>query len=237
MSNVIKLAALVSCALSALPAAAQPRIQNGHVTSQPAGSSLGQTVRTLAAAQTGIAWIGYSVPVVDGERVMCCFESNSTCCASCRLDPSDSTSMTTRSPAAPGGVVKLEGSDQMSVLLRVNPKGVERVRVFSEDCAIDAGGRSIVWLENVRPADSVAYLEGLVGSDSDRERITEGAVSAIALHADASADAALERLLTPGQPERIRRTVPFWLGSTRGRRGLDLLRRIVKEDVSSEVRK
>lgn len=237
MSNVTKLAVLVSCVLIAVPATAQPRIQNGRVTSQPSGSSLAQTVGTLAAAQTDVGWIGYSIPVVDGERVMCCFDSNSTCCASCRLDPSGSTSMTTRSPAAPGGVVKLEGSGQMSVLLRVSEKRVERVRVFSEDCGIDAGGRSIVWLENVRPADSVSYLEGLVAGVPDRDRIIDGAVTAIALHADASADAALERLVAPGQPERVRRTVPFWLGNTRGRRGLDVLRRIVKEDASNEVRK
>jgi HEAT repeat protein len=237
MSNVIKCVVLVCWVLSALPAAGQPRITNGRMTSQPVGSSLAETVRGLAAAQTDVVWIGYSIPAVDGERVMCCFDSNSTCCASCRLDPSSSTSMTMRSQPAQGGVVKLEGSGQMSVLLRVNARRVERVRVFSEDCAIDAGGRSVVWLENVRPADSVSYLEGLVGGDAERDRMTEGAVSAIALHADQAADLALERLVAPGQPDRVRRTVPFWLGNSRGRRGLDVLRRIVKEDASNEVRK
>ncbi|MGB2715056.1 MAG: HEAT repeat domain-containing protein [Vicinamibacterales bacterium] len=253
MPNVIRLIVLFTSVLSAASAAGQPRIENGRITSQPAGSSLAQTIRTLTAAQTDVAWIGYSVPVVDGERQMCCFDSGttwingtmvrsdgSTCCGVCRLEPSTSTSMTTRGSQTPGGVVKLEGSGQMTVLLRVSDKRVERVRVFSEDCPLDAGGRPVIWLENVRPADSVAYLEGLVtaqGDRTERNRITDGAVTAIALHGDAAADAALERLLAPGHPEHVRRSVPFWLGNTRGRRGLDVLRRVVKEDASSEVRK
>jgi len=234
-------AAILSCVVSAQ----QPRIDNARVTAQPAGS-LGQTIRSLVTAQADASWIGYSVPVVDGERTMCCFNSGdgwssgrfsdgSGCCGMCRLEPSVSTSMTTRSPQSQG-VVKLEGSGQMAVLLRVSAGRVERVRVFSEDCQLDAGGRPVIWLENARPADSVAYLESLVAAQSER-RVVEGAISAIALHGDAAADAALERLLAVSQPEHVRRVVPFWLGNSRGRRGLDLLRRVVREDPSTDVRK
>jgi hypothetical protein len=245
--------ALIVVAMWAAPGLAQPRITNARLTSQSAGSSLSTTVRTLTAAQTEAAWIGYSAPVVAGDRVMCCFDSGRTwtngamvgsdgaCCGACRLEPAGSTSMTTRPSQTSGSaIVKLEGSGQMTVLLRVDDKRVQRVRVFSEECALDAGGRPVVWLENVRPGDSVAFLESLVTGQADgdqRDRLTEGAVSAIALHADAAADAALERLVAPGQSERIRRAVPFWLGNSRGRRGFDVLRRLVKEDASGEVRK
>ena len=30
---------------------------------------------------------------------------------------------------------------------------IERVRVFSEECAIDAGGRSVHWIDDVKPAE------------------------------------------------------------------------------------
>ena len=231
----------------AVAAPQQPRIDNARVTAQPAGS-LGQTIRSLVTAQTDAAWIGYSVPVVDGERTMCCFNAGdggssgrfsdgSGCCGMCRLEPSVSTSMTTRPPQSQG-VVKLEGSSQMAVLLRVSAGRVERVRVFSEDCQLDAGGRPVIWLENARPADSVAYLESLVAAQAEpRDRVGDGAISAIALHGDPAADAALERLLAVSQPEHVRRSVPFWLGNTRGRRGLDILRRVVREDPSTDVRK
>jgi HEAT repeat protein len=147
--------------------------------------------------------------------------------------------MTTRpSQGTAAGVVKLEGFTQMTVLLRISERRVERVRMFSEDCQLDAGGRRVVWLDTVRPADSIAYLESLLNPQAERrDRVTEGAISAIALHADAAADASLERLIAPGQPEHIRRAVPFWLGNARGRRGLDVLRRVVKQDASTEVRK
>jgi HEAT repeat protein len=217
--------------------AQQPRIDNGRVTTSPAGS-LSQSVQKLISSQTDVAWIGYSVPVVSGERTMCCFGSETTCCPTCRLELSGSTSMSSKAPQAQGGVVKLEGSGQMTVLLRISDRQVERVRVFSEECQLDAGGRQVFWLENVRPSESIAYLESLVSGQADRrDRVVDGAISAIALHADTAADASLERLVAQNQPERIRRTIPFWLGNTRGRRGLDTLRRIVKEDPSLEVRK
>ena len=242
---------LVAAVTVAVSAAQQPRIANGRVTSQPAGSSLGQAVRTLTASQTDVAWIGYAVPVVDRERTMCCFESGTTwvngtvvmadgssCCGTCRLEPSTSTTMSSRPPQSQAGVVKLEGSDLMTVLFRVNERRVERVRVFSEDCQLDAGGRPVIWLENVRPADSIAFLESLIADQADRrDRVTDGAITAIALHADAAADASLEKLLAQNQPDHVRRAVPFWLGNTRGRRGLEVLRRVVREDPSTEVRK
>ena len=244
------LAAAVSAAVVAAQA---PRITNGSITTQPAGNP--QSIRALVQGQTDVAWIGYAVPVVDGDRTMCCFESGNwidgtvystggSCCPTCRLEPSGSTTMTTKpqQSAAPAGtVVKLEGSGQMTVLLRVAERRVERVRIFSEGCQLDAGGRPVIWIDTVRPSDSIAYLESLVAPPASegqrRDRVTEGAISAIALHADGAADASLERLVAPGQPERVRRAVPFWLGNARGARGLDVLRRIIKEDASTEVRK
>jgi HEAT repeat protein len=241
---------LVAVSLGVSVAAQQPRISNGRVTTQAAGSSLVQTFRTLVSDQSDVAWIGYSVPVVDSERVMCCFESGSgttwingtsrgqACCGGCRLEPSsDGTSMSRR-PAPATGPVKLEGSDQMRVLFRIADRKVDRIRVFSEDCELDAGGRPIVWLDNVRPSDSIALLEPFATSDADgRTRIMEGAISAIALHSDPAADQSLERLAAATQPEPVRRKVTFWLGNARGGRGLTVLRRMLRDDPSIDVRK
>jgi hypothetical protein len=224
--------------------AQQPRIGNGRITTQ-AAPSLPQAFAAAAAAQPDIAWIGYAVPVVDGDRNMCCFNSGwsngARCCAMCGLEPSgagDSASMTRRPQAVAGGPIKLEGADQMIVLYRIVARQVERVRVFSEECQLDAGGRDVVWLTGVKPAESVAFLEQLVRGQTDRrDRITHGALAAIALHQDTSADASLERLLAVSQPSEVRSKIPFWLGSARGRRGLDILRRTLKDDPSTEVKK
>jgi len=240
----------MAVALGAVVAAQQPRIQNGAVTAQPAGTPFAQSFRTLVSSQPDVTWIGYSVPVTDGERVMCCFNSGTSffngtpsygsgCCGLCTLENTTSTSMTTRAEARPAaGVIKLEGSDQMIVLFRIAERAVDRIRVFSEDCQLDAGGRPVRWLENVRPADSVALLESFVGTQTDgKTRITEGAISAIAMHGDPAADASLDRLMAPTQPESVRKKVTFWLGNSRGRHGFETLRRVLRDDPSVEVRK
>ncbi len=103
----------------------------------------------------------------------------------------------------------------MVVLFRIAERAVDRIRVFSEDCELDAGGRTVTWLEGVRPADSIALLESFVVPAQDRrDRTSDGAISAIALHGDPAADAALERLVAPSQPESVRKKVTFWLGNT-----------------------
>jgi HEAT repeat protein len=243
--------ALGAAALTAaVGLAQQPRLTNGKVTTQPA-PALQQAFKAAVSNYAEVGWVGYAVPVVDGERVMCCFNSgngfvtgsggNQACCGMCLLDPStDGTTMSTRPQAGQAGAVKLEGADTMVVLFRIVNGQVERVRVFSEDCQLDAGGREITWLTGVKPPESVALLESLVTvtpSAGRRDRIVDGSISAIALHEDASATAALERLLAHAQPQQVRAKVPFWLGNTRGRRGLEILQRVVKDDPSIEVKK
>ena len=248
--NVIVTGAVVTVALATVVAAQQPRIQNGQVTPQPAGTPFAQSFRSLVASLPDVAWVGYSVPVSDGERVMCCFNSGTTvvngsvsnasgCCGLCRLETSSGTNISNRSDAAtPAGVIKLEGSDRMIVLFRIENRAVERIRVFSEDCQLDAGGRPVRWLENVRPADSIALLESLISPQPDsRNRVNDGAITAIAMHGDPAADASLDRLVAPTQPESVRKKVTFWLGNARGQHGFQTLQRVLRDDASVEVRK
>ena len=114
-------------------------------------------------------------------------------------------------------------SDRIVVLFRVVARSIERIRVVSADCVLDAGGRPLMWIEGVRPGDSVALLESLAVAPDGSTRVTDGAVMAIALHGDDSADTALDRLANIDRPETVRKKVTFWLGNARGRRGFDRL--------------
>src|SRR5215831_13973901 len=59
--------------LASNAAAQQPRLINGRLDAQPAGSNLEATFQRLVAAQPDPAWIGYSVPVAAGsDRRFCC---------------------------------------------------------------------------------------------------------------------------------------------------------------------
>jgi len=242
----------MAVAAATVVTAQQAHIQNGTLTSQPAGSPFAQSFRSLVSSTTDTLWIAYAVPVADGERVMCCFNGGTSsvngtmsgasgCCGLCTLENSSGTTMSPRAQApTPAGVIKLEGSDQMIVWFRIVDHAVERIRIFSEDCQLDAGGRPVRWLENVRPADSIALLESLVGAQPQgdtKNRVTDGAITAIAMHGDPAADASLDRLVTRTQPESVRKKVTFWLGNARGQRGYETLQRVLREDPSVEVRK
>jgi hypothetical protein len=231
------------------PVTQQPRIINGRLVPQAAGSRLDEAFTRLVAAQNEPGWIGYSVPVVnDGNRRLCCngdtwisggiVISNGRL-ATCGLEPGDRSVRTAQGQAVPNqGPIRLEGPDSMVVLYRVEEKAVQRIRIFSPDCELDAGGRTIQWLEPVAGADSVKLLSTFVSrSEVKSDRVTDAALSAIAMHRDEAADTALERFASASSVEFVRKKVTFWLGTARGRRGFETVRKIARDDPSEEVRK
>jgi HEAT repeat protein len=140
--------------------------------------------------------------------------------------------------AAQTGPIKLEGSDRMIVLFRVAERRVERVRSYSEDCGIDAGGRTVIWLQDVRPADSVALLESLVGVENDRKnRVTTAALSAISMHAEPSAAQTIERLARTHAVPSIRGDAIFWLGQMAGMKVAGTITEAIANDPDTEVKK
>jgi hypothetical protein len=212
--------ALLLAAQCAVVWAQAPHVQNARFETRSVGAGLDATINRIAAGQNGPAWLGYGVPIVAGEHHMCCF--------GCSLEGhSENTQI-----AGGNRTVQLEGSQTLVVLLRVAEKKVSKVRTYTLECDLDAGGLPFIWLTDVRPADSVRYLAGLA-SDSDR---ANSAVAALAMHADPAADTALEQLVAPSQPESLRRHAVFWLGNARGRRGYEILARVLRDDPSDKVR-
>ena len=195
-----------------LPIWAQPKLLvNAKLDTRSAASGLEQTFRPLVAAQPQPAWIAYSVPT-NRVNLGCDY---------------------VRDGWSQPGVIHLEPPDHAVILFRVDAGAVERIRTLSPDCEIDAGDLPVHWLADVKPAESVALLDTFA---TQRERFMDGAMSAIAAHADAAADAALERFLAPSQPESVRLRVVNWLGNMRGRRGFDMLKNVIAGDPSDRVR-
>ncbi len=210
-----------ACAL-----AQQPRISNAKLETRQAGGGLEAAMNAIMAAQAAPAWIGYAVPIVPGDRQMCC--SNGNCCG-CSLEGRNQIE---GSVATGGSPVKLEGPSQLVVLYRIEDHKIGKVRTFTPECALDAGGLPFIWLNGVQPAESVHYLVPL----ATREDLRHGPVVAIALHAGAAADQALEQLTSPSSPESVRRDAAFWLGNARGHRGFEILSRMLRDDPSDKVR-
>ncbi len=68
------------------------------------------------------------------------------------------------------------------------------------------------------------------------EHVPQGALTAIAMHADASADKAMNSFVESSQPESLRKQTVFWLGEARGASGFQTLKQLAKNEKSTEVR-
>ena len=214
ISAVMIRAVLISAVLitAALPLAAQPKLLiNAKLDTRTAAAGLEQTFRPLVTAQPQPAWIAYSVP---GTRTF----------LGCDY---------VRDGWSQPGVIHLEPPDHAVILFRVDGGKVERIRSLSPDCEIDAGDLPVHWLADVKPAESVALLNAFV---AQHDRYMDGAMNAIAAHADPAADAVLQGFLATDQPESIRLRVVGWFVPSRGRRGFDVLKNLIASDPNERVR-
>jgi HEAT repeat protein len=66
--------------------------------------------------------------------------------------------------------------------------------------------------------------------------IGHNAVMAIAMHDVPAADSALERLVQPSNPLKLRENVAFWLGIERGKKGVEILEKAINADSDERFR-
>ena len=227
----------------AAPAFAQGRISNAKTETRSAAAGLEHEVREVEA-RAGVTWIGYRVPMVAGPRQMCCFDTISDASFSgglCRLESGGGVSMNTGDLRDRNGSrVALEPATEFLVLARLEGGAVSRVRTFTPDCDIDATAMPLVWLTDVKPDESVAWLASLVAASPDsgerHDRVAKTAMSAVAMHNVPSADRVLEGFVAPTRPDWLRGETAFWLGHARGEAGARLLARMIADDPSDKVR-
>ena len=230
---------------AAAVAAGQPaRLNNARVEqrSASAGGGLEKAVRETERRGSPL-WIGYAVPALDGRRHMCCYSSmrhlDTGCVGRCRLEQEDRESSFVSLDRLRDCMPR-DGGSEMYVLMRAASGALERIRAFSADCELDAGGLPFVWITGVDPAESIALLERFATEPDMQKkkwkRSGEPALSVIAAHGHPSADAALERFTAPPHSEELRKQAAFWLGNSRGRRGYEILRRLTREEKDDDVR-
>ncbi|HLW51906.1 MAG TPA: HEAT repeat domain-containing protein [Candidatus Angelobacter sp.] len=224
--------------------AQKPRIENAKIQELSAASGLKPAIDSLVQKETGPLWVGYKIPAAAKDRSMCCLNWNDHrdgdgCCMGCRLESGkENTFSGTSSNCAP------EPVPYAFVFLRVESRQIQKVRVFSADCPLDFAGLPVYWLNDTKPEQSVELLTGMALSattarDDESEWHREPshqAVMAIAMHDSPSADQALEKLIQPGRPLGLRKNVAFWLVLERGKKGLEILEKYVKNDSDDDFR-
>jgi len=224
--------------------APKPKITNAKLQELSAASGLKPAIDGVVQKQAGPLWVGYRIPSAAKERTMCCFDSvdsinwqKNNCCMGCRVESEKGASFNgTVSNCSP------EPLPYAFVFMRAEGGQIGKLKVYSPDCALDFANLPLYWLEDVKPEQSVEVLTAMALAQNadeaqyEKKKAGKQAVFAIALHDVPAADAALEKLIQPSQPPKLREDVAFWLGVERGKRGVEILRKYIKEDPDERVR-
>lgn len=232
-----------SLLLGSVAYAQMPQFVNAKTETRGAGQNFSSELTNVIRSQQQPVWIGYLVAAVQDNHQMCCGSYNDgemNSCGTCRLEGgNDGISVQSNGSSADDKThtVKLEGPEQLVVMLRAEHGSVDRIRTFSEDCQLDAGGLPVIWFTGVAGSQSVAALTPFAtsGDDTRGDRVTQSALSAIALTGDPSADLAFQNFVAPNQPFSLREHAAFWLGAARGHAGYELLQKLA-HDSSDDLR-
>ncbi len=177
----------------------KPDVMNARFESRAFSGNLASEIRA-----TGPAWFGYGVETARKDHDFNC-------------------------DGHTGNPVHLEGSTAVAVLFRVANNAIEKIKIHSLECQLDAGGLPFVWITDVPAAASLSYLE-------KQAPVFDGAIVAIAQHDDPQADAVLDRLARSPQTDKVREKAIFWLGASRGAHGLTTLRDLLAHDPNEKIR-
>jgi hypothetical protein len=205
--------------IAAAPVAAQtPTVVNGTLDVQAWNGALDREFDTLVARTTDPTWVGYAVTTNPRGGDDGCWSGR------------DGLGVRRVGP------VKLEGTDTLYVLYRIADRRVDRIRVSSPECPLDAGGLTVRWLTGVTAGASIDWLTRFTAGDSAR-RLQNQAVVAIALHADPPA---LDRLLSfarDGKDARLRGDALFWVAQRAGAKAMEAVSNAIDNDPDTEVKK
>jgi HEAT repeat protein len=178
--------------------------------------------------------MGYAVPANAAGRQACCrgdWDGGSRITA-CRLEPGSGRVV---GADAESGKAALERAPDIGVFVRFEAGRFDRAAAYSLDCEIDAGGRQVIWLTGVKPAESVAWLRRRAEAPDGGDK-RDGVVMALAFHAEPSADASLERLALTASSRKTQQSAVFWLGAARGAAGFAALKRLQRDLSDDKVR-
>jgi hypothetical protein len=218
-------------ALCSWSVAQAPEILNSEIAIEQVGPSLSSSVDSLLNRGSGLRWIAWSVPALAGHRFLCCRDRREELSqgAACALGSRDRQFV--MSEAYDSG--RPPETPRITILLRAEESRVEEVRVYSQACRLDAGGRPVTWLEPVSAEQSADWLTTLVGEvagDGDRDDLADESLLALALHKGETVNRELSAFAAAGPTTAVREEAIFWLGEARGAAGLEALDRLLESE-------
>jgi hypothetical protein len=226
---LVALALAAQCGVAAQPLE-PPRLNNARTkVLERHGERIG--LNELARELEGPAWLGYAVPMIDGERSVCCTRNGRAGTARrCPLGERSSLTISSQHESAP----VIGSTNSLAVFIRVERGTVRAVRVFDLSCSVDAGGDDYYALGGVSTTESARFLTSIVERGS--EDAAEGALAALGLQAGDGATDALIDLARKHDVAARRSNALFWLSQRAGERAAPTIRQAIDEDPDAEVR-
>jgi hypothetical protein len=204
--------------LIATAAAAQtPRLSNGRIESH-ATTNIAKDLPALAATLSEPMWIGYAQPMIDGDHNMCDYWNDGN-----RFSQSTDP-------------IRLEPADFFFVLFRVEEKQITRIRTYSANCPLDAGGKAVHWFTNVAVNDSVNYMKSFIGTTATR-KLNDSAVTVLALTDGDQPLNELLRLARDGGTSQVKGNALFWLAQRAGQKAVGTITAAIENDPDTDVKK
>jgi len=176
-------------------------------------------------------WTSWKVEAVEGAPDWCCWSSwdnREGSRTSCRLEDQGNSASRDRATI-----------DAMRVYARLAAGKVERVRVLSATCPVEAA-TPIHELGNVATDDSARWLIALSrrsGDAAKRDELGENVLAALATHRGDVAHNALVAMAREDGRAEIRKKAVFWLAMMRGAAGAEVATSVMFDDKEADVRK
>ena len=214
--------------LVAIAASAQPKVEDARFETVAAAGNLSEAVRQAGRGGQPV-WVSWTVPVIEGHGYSCCWNRDWKR-ADCQLEArNQSWGSSDQDPRE---------DPYLNVLVRLDGGKVERIRSVSASCPLNAGDLRFVWLEGVKPEESVRFLAEVARSGPGKGNdVDEEALDSLASHRNSGAVDALAEFATSAKyPEDLREHALFWLGEARGRPGYEVVARVLREDKDDELR-
>ena len=146
------------CIISAAHAD-QSQFVNAKLETHAVGQGLQNEVAQISAGSPQPTWIAYEVPAVPSNESNCCgnYRGNGEAevCRTCTLEKQQDTFSVEKGQNT---TVKLEGSPQLTVLLRVDQKQVMRIRMASSNCTMMPAAFASSGSRASEPDESVGLL-------------------------------------------------------------------------------
>ena len=225
----MKTAALVlislSLAASGVAQTWQPNVTNAKFETRAYSGNLATQLHAAAPA-----WFGYAERSARSDNGNCCWNGSS----GCWLEQEHGKQHTAGAAAGSPRPVQLEGSDAIAVLFRVANDGIEKLRVYSLSCPLDAGGLPFVWLTGVPEQASLAFLKTFVTNGGHN---ADAAVFAISQHAGPEADSDLIEIANRDPSGHVRGQALFWLAQKAGNKAAAAITNAIQNDPDTEVKK